>query len=321
MTGRESKMPSHPSPLRYPGGKHALAPLLADILVCNDLHDGTVVEPFAGGAGASLRLLFDEFASELLLNDTDSRIYAFWRSVLNQTDELVRRIRKVSVTMTTWRRCRTVYDAGVSRRKQLDIAFATFFLNRCDRSGILMDGGPIGGYEQTGKWKLDARFNRDDLIARIRRIASYRDRIKVTRLNAYELLKRLPVSGERLLVYLDPPYYEKGQRLYLNSLEHEDHEKLAKLLLSDPPFRWVLTYDNVSAIRKLYGSLPLRSFELHYSAYRRTVGRELIIFDPRLDVPQEILRKNNRAGRLRFGRAIKPGRLKDPRNAKDCLTG
>ena len=294
-------MPSHPSPLRYPGGKHALAPLLADVLVHNDLLDGTIVEPFAGGAGASLRLLFDEFASELILNDADSRIYAFWRAVLNQTDELIARIRRTSVTMAKWRKCRAIYTSGISRQRQLDVAFSAFFLNRCNRSGILMDGGPIGGYEQTGEWKLNARFNRDDLIARIRRIASYRDRIKVMRLDACELLKQLPASNERLLVYLDPPYYEKGQRLYLNSLEHKDHVRLAKLLLNDPPFLWVLTYDNVDAIRKLYASLAPRPFELSYSAYRRRTGRELIIFDPRLTIPAAMVDAHSRPGRLHFG--------------------
>lgn len=302
-------MPSHPSPLRYPGGKHALAPLLSDILVRNDLHDGTIVEPFAGGAGASLRLMFDEFASDLILNDADPRIYAFWRAVLNQTDQLVQRIRKAPVTMANWRKCRSLYDSGVSRKRQIDVAFSTFFLNRCNRSGILMDGGPIGGYDQRGKWKLNARFNREDLIARIRRIASYRDRIKVMRLDARELLHKLPVSNDRLLVYLDPPYYEKGQRLYLNSLEHEDHKMLAKLLLNNPSFRWVLTYDNVEAIRNLYAPLAPRPFELSYSAYRRSTGRELIVFDPRLKVPVEMLRAHNRLGRLQFGN-LKPTGLR-----------
>ena len=293
-------MPSHPSPLRYPGGKHALAPLLADVMVQNDLHDGLVVEPFAGGAGASLRLMLDEFASELILNDADPRIYAFWRAVLNQTDELVRRIRKTPVTMKQWRRCRSVYESGPSRQRQIDVAFSTFFLNRCNRSGILMDGGPIGGYDQQGKWRLNARFNRDDLISRIRRVASYRSRIKVMRLDARELLKKLPVSQNRLLVYLDPPYYQKGQRLYLNSLDHKDHQDLAELLLNAPPFRWVLTYDNVQAIRSLYGSLNPRQFELSYSAYQRRIGQELIVFDPRLKVPAGLLLEHNRLGRVHF---------------------
>lgn len=292
----------HPSPLRYPGGKQALAPLLAGILAKNDLHDGAFVEPFAGGAGASLQLMFDELVSEIVLNDADPRIYAFWRAVVNQTDQLIQRVRRVRVTMATWRRCRSIYDGSPSGRRQLDLAFATLFLNRCNRSGILMGGGPIGGYAQTGAWKLSARFNRQGIIDRIKRVAAYRDRIKITRRDARDLLKTLPGSNLRTLVYLDPPYYQKGQRLYMNSMEHADHEQLARLLLGDPPFTWVLTYDNVSEVKRLYRKLKPTAYELSYSAYNRRIGRELIVFDPRLKVPRELLVEHNRAGRLTFSR-------------------
>lgn len=291
-------MPSHPSPLRYPGGKHSLAPLLADIIVQNDLHDGTIAEPFAGGAAASLRLMFDEVASDVMINDADPRIFAFWRAVVNQTEDLVARIRKARLSMAQWERCRMVYDAP-STQSQLELAFAVFFLNRCNRSGILMGGGPIGGYKQKGTWKLGARFNRDDLIARVRRIAAYRERLQVTRMDARTFLRGLKAKT-RTLVYLDPPYYRKGQRLYLNAFSHRDHCHLAKLLLREPPFNWVLTYDNVEPIRKLYKSLNPRPFELSYSAYKRRSGRELLIFDPRLDVPNELIRLHDRPGRLCF---------------------
>jgi len=282
-------MPSHPSPLRYPGGKHSLAPLLADVLVCNQLHDGTIIEPFAGGAGASLRLMFDEIVSQLVLNDADPRLYAFWRAVLNQTEQLVRLIETTPLTMEQWQKCSAVYNSAPSRTRQLDLAFAVFYLNRCNRSGILMGGGPIGGHEQAGKWKLSARFNRTELISRIRRIAEYRDRISVSRLDARDLLEKIHNPAERLLVFLDPPYYQKGQRLYLNALDHKDHQDLAELLLSSPPFHWVLTYDDAEPIRKLYKTLHPRPLKLAYSAYKRRVGHELIIFDPRLKIPEYLL--------------------------------
>lgn len=287
-------MPNHPSPLRYPGGKQSLAPLLAEVMVQNDLHDGTIVEPFAGGAGASLRLMFDEFASNLVLNDLDRRVYAFWRAVLNQTENLVDRISSSAITMKQWRACRRIYESPARGQKQLDLAFAVFFLNRCNRSGILMGGGPIGGYDQSGEWKLDARFNRTDLVARIRRIATYRERIKITRMDARALLKGMKPADDRMLVFLDPPYYVKGQRLYYNALEHEDHEKLAQFLLNDPPFKWVLTYDNAPAIRKLYKSLNPKPFTLSYSAYERRVGKELLIFDPRLKIARGIISRHVR---------------------------
>jgi len=258
-------------------------------MVHNDLHDTPVVEPFAGGAGASLRLMFAEVASEIVLNDLDRRMYAFWRAVVNQTDELVDRIRNTPVTMKQWRASRAIYDAPIRGQHQLDLAHAVFFLNRCNRSGIVMGGGPIGGYKQKGEWKLGARFNRANLIERIMRIARYRDRIQVSCFDARKLLTNLAGSNERKLVFLDPPYYRKGQRLYFNALDHEDHEELAALLLGNPPFNWVLTYDNTAPIRKLFESVKTRPFRLSYSAYERRVGRELLIIDPRLKVPSRII--------------------------------
>lgn len=282
-------MTRHASPLRYPGGKQCLAPVIKQILVNNDLHDGILVEPFAGGAGASLRLLFDEVVSELILNDADPRVYAFWRAVLNQTDELVERIEKTPITIEQWRKCRQVYDAGVSRQRQLDIAFAVFFLNRCNRSGILMGGGPIGGYQQQGPWRLDARFNRQDLVARIQRVAQYKERISFRNLDAKLLLSSLPENEKRLLVFLDPPYFEKGQRLYLNAMGPDDHRQLADVLMGAPKFKWLLTYDNVTPIRQLYPRTTKMAFELNYSAHSRRAGKEVLILDPRLLKPSRSL--------------------------------
>ena len=257
-----------------------------------------MVEPYAGGCGASLQLLFKEFVSDISLNDADARIYAFWRAVLNQTEALVDRIEKATVTLEHWKECRDAYNAP-SAQNQIDLAFAVFFLNRCNRSGILMGGGPIGGYEQKGNWKLDARFNRAELISRIRRIADYRSRIKITCFDAIDLLKGLPKDPVRF-AYLDPPYFEKGQRLYMNSMNAKNHADLAQFLHSNPPFRWALTYDAAPEIRELYRDFRIYEFSLSYSAAKRRTGSEFLIVDPRLEVAQEIFENNNRAGRLAF---------------------
>lgn len=289
------------SPLRYPGGKAVLAPVLADVLVANDLHDGLVVEPFAGGAGASLELLLGEYAGDIHLNDADPRIAAFWRAVVNQPDALVERILHAEPTIGTWNRARAKYRGPAYKSNQIDLAFAVFFLNRCSRSGVLVNGGPIGGHEQRGRWKIDARWDAERLAARIRRIALYREGIKVTCRDARDLLTAPPFDSSRALVFIDPPYYEKGQRLYMNTMQAEDHEELAALLLDEPPFRWVLTYDDVPEVRSLYASLSPRTFTLGYSAYERRLGKELIVFDPRLQLPDDVFRARTKPGRIRFG--------------------
>ena len=293
-------MLNHLSPLRYPGGKAAIAPLLADILRRNDLHDGVLVEPFAGGAGASLYLLISEYVREVILNDADEHIVLFWEAVLNQTKTLAKKIEDASVDISTWEKCRDIYSDEPRKHKKTDVAFATFFLNRCNRSGIICGAGPIGGRAQVGRWKLDARFNRKELSERIRRISFYSDRLTVRGENAFDLLSDFSSIPSGSVVFLDPPYYNKGQQLYLNKMDHDDHVELASLLASSPDFFWVLTYDNTPEISELYKDFHPREFELRYSARSNRLGRELLILDPRLDVPDTLLKRHHQSGRLSF---------------------
>lgn len=275
------------SPLRYPGGKQVLARVLSHLMKMNGVHGGIYVEPFAGGAGAAISLLFGEYVDRVLINDADPCIYAFWKAVLHQTEPFLKLLRNTPTTVREWKRQRAIYQQP-KRYSTLRVGFATFYLNRCNRSGIIGNGGPIGGKRQTGKWKIDARFNREDLERRIRRIALYRDRISVSQMDGIEFLKRhVATLDERTkpFVYLDPPYYAKGRDLYLNHYKPEDHVRLAAYLKAEATFDWVLSYDNVPEIRKLYRQLRQVSFRLDYSARVRRVGREIMILKPRLVFP------------------------------------
>jgi len=279
------------SPLRYPGGKTTLAGFLAGVIKANKMQDGIYAEPYAGGAGAAISLLLSEKVSRVVLNDKDRSIYAFWRAILNQTEQFLDMLESTPVTVEEWRRQREVYK-NPRRHGQLRLGFATFFLNRCNRSGIVVTGGPIGGQDQKGKWKIDARFNRTTLRDRIERIELYRERIEVHNLDALDFLRGVvrPITRKqnRCLVFLDPPYYAKGRDLYLNAYDHADHAALARFLRRTRFFRWVLTYDNVSQIRDLYATLDPQEFDLSYSAYERRTGRELLIHDPRLSMPDQL---------------------------------
>lgn len=144
------------SPLRYPGGKSVLSDLLADAIALNGLQDGVYVEPYAGGAGAALALLFGEHVQSIVLNDADPCVYAFWDAVLNKKDDFIRRINETPVSIEEWQHQRDIYR-NQQRHSRIKVAFASFYLNRCNRSGIMVNGGPIGGIGQSGKWKIDAR--------------------------------------------------------------------------------------------------------------------------------------------------------------------
>lgn len=266
------------SPLRYPGGKQILARVLAHLIKLNGREGGVYVEPYAGGAGAALSLLYGEYVKRVVINDADTRVFAFWDAVLNRTAALVKLIRETPLTVEEWQEQRQVY-LKPARHSRLRVGFAAFYLNRCNRSGIIGNAGVIGGQKQTGKWKIDARFNRDDLVARVERVARYRDRIELFNLDATELLRvevPKPSWADRAFVYLDPPYYAKGRQLYLNHYTPADHSALAEFL-SDVTFPWVMSYDNVPEIRKLFTAYRRVSFNLGYSAREWKIGSELLV--------------------------------------------
>lgn len=263
------------SPLRYPGGKSALSGLLGQIRRLNDLGDRPIAEPFGGGAGASLKLLFLEETPEIHINDADDAIHDFWWSAVNRSKSFSTLISKTRVSMAEWRRQRSIYRArgGISRIRR---GFAAFYLNRCNRSGIIMNGGPIGGVEQTGEWKLDARFNRAALRERCEKISEFRTRIHVSGDDGIEFINSL--RGRSPFYFIDPPYFKKGKTLYLNTLDGDYHEKLARQLRGMSDAAWVLTYDDCPEIRRLYrGWANVRSFSLRYAASERRNGKELLI--------------------------------------------
>ena len=217
------------SPLRYPGGKLKVVDYVKQLMEVNDLMGGKYIEPYAGGASVALSLLFGQYAGKIKINDKDRSIYAFWYSVLNETDALCRLISDTPVTMDTWQ-----VQHELQKHKEeaglLELGFSTFFLNRTNRSGIL-NGGVIGGKNQLGTWKIDARYNKKDLIERIEHVAGYADLIELTSMDAVALIKRYKrTPADKTFCYLDPPYYVKGQDLYLNYYRDKDHQDIAKAI-------------------------------------------------------------------------------------------
>lgn len=271
------------SPLRYPGGKRKLSNFMKLVFRMNGLVGGVYVEPYAGGAAIGLSLLFGEYASRIIINDLDRSIYSFWKATLEHTVELCRRIREVEVNVDEWKRQRAVQDA--EDPDLLDLAFSTFFLNRTNRSGIIR-GGIIGGKDQNGDWKIDARFNREDLIRRIEKIARYRSRIEIYNLDAAILISNLaPTLNHKSLIYLDPPYFVKGGDLYQNHYSPSDHQAIAELMRStNTP--WIVTYDDVQPIRDLYVGVNNLNYGLCYSAQDRYKGSEVMFYSDDLLVPR-----------------------------------
>lgn len=273
------------SPLRYPGGKGALSNFIKLVTAQNDLSDGDYVEVYAGGASIAWSLLFEEYVRRVHVNDLNASLVAFWRCVLEDTEALCRLILDTPVTMEEWYRQRDVQEMA-RNHSILEVGFSTFFLNRTNRSGI-MKGGVIGGKGQAGPWKIDARFNKPDLIQRIQRIAGYANRIFLYNLDATDFIRDvLPTLSERTLVYLDPPYFQKGQELYEDHYSEADHATIANLVSAHLRHPWIVSYDATPEIMSLYKDHRHILYSISYSAQDRYAGSEVLFCSSSLLVPE-----------------------------------
>lgn len=268
------------SPLRYPGGKSSLTDFFSNVIDANFEQRPRYVEPYAGGAGAAIALLLTGRVDEIVVNDMDPAMWSLWESMVNNPERFHSLVRETPVTLDVWRKQKQIYAAGLDGADPLDLGFATFFLNRTNRSGVL-NAGVIGGQAQAGVYRIDARFNKATLLHRLDRIASVRDRIQVRNLDGTELIKEY-VDDSQTFIYADPPYYEKGSYLYLNSFTDQQHSGLAEALNQPSRARWILTYDDVPAINSLYEQRRRQTFSLHYSAHKPGLARELMVYSDNL---------------------------------------
>ncbi|MGH7840030.1 MAG: DNA adenine methylase [Candidatus Binataceae bacterium] len=275
----------HFTPLRYPGGKGKLASFVKKLIELNRLSDGEYVEPYAGGAAIALELLFQEYVSHIHINDISRPVYAFWKTVLDHTEDLTRLVRNTPLTVRAWDKQKRIMNHQ-DDEEDIALGFATFFLNRTNRSGIL-NGGIIGGRDQSGPWKIDARFNAAELIHRIESIAKLRRRIRLSREDAETfLINRVRTLSPHTLVYLDPPYYTKGKALYYDYYCREDHEKIADLVtMKMRRQKWIVSYDNVQPIRDMYAGCRHIVYGIGYSAREVREGGEVMFFSDGLQIP------------------------------------
>lgn len=274
-------MPTTLSPLRYPGGKTKLYDKVVGILKKNDLQDAIYVEPFCGGSGLAIKLLLCNEVSSIVINDIDPAIYAFWYCVLNKTEELCSRLTECIITVEERdKQIRILRDVG--SYSTLDIGFATLFLNRTNISGIL-NAGPIGGREQAGKDKLDARFKKKVLKDKISTIATQREKISIHNLDVIDFVdKVLPTyESSKLFLNFDPPYVKKGQELYLNHFSMEDHKRLRDKV-SQCDHYWIVTYDYNDSVLDLYSPFYYERIQLNHSAGSMKKGEEVIIYSNNL---------------------------------------
>lgn len=291
------------SPLRYPGGKGALADFLSRVIELNELNNCAYYEPYAGGAGAALGLLNSRIVGEVFLNDADRRVYSFWRSALVHGERFAAKILSVPLNMREWRKQQAICRAPAGH-SQFDVGFAAFYMNRCNRSGVLTGAGPIGGHEQRGKWRMDVRFNRTALAERVLHLSRSKKQIHVSNLDAIKFLQSYLPRGrgrKNVFVYLDPPYVVKGQRLYLNAYGPQDHGFLANYLSKQIHLKWIMSYDDSALVRDLYADCDLYTMPIKYTLQEKRFAHELIIAPESIYMPKTCTSYGQNA---KLGRAV-----------------
>ena len=276
------------SPLRYPGGKTKISSFIEDILLLNNLEGCTFYELYAGGAGASLNLLFSGLCNKIVINDLDYHIFAFWKSILSHTEDFLRLLKDTEINIVNWDKQKEIYNKH-TEYGIVEVGFSTFFLNRCNRSGILYKAGPIGGRDQTGNYKIDVRFNKTDLIKRIELIAGFREKIEIRNLESLEMIDMiLNNNSNDSFIFLDPPYYIQGEHLYLNCYNDQDHMALAEKLKTNSEKNWFLTYDNCDRINELYSEFRRSELSMSYTLQNKRKAKEVMFFSNNLYLPKQI---------------------------------
>ena len=276
----------NPSPLRYPGGKIKFYPIVREILQLNGMLNCNYIEPFAGGAGLALQLLYSGDVKKIVINDLDPHIYAFWKAILEYNDAFCRLVEQTPITMKDWYIQKSHYNA-CDTSNILKLGFATFFLNRTNVSGVLT-AGVIGGKEQKGTYKIDARYNKTLLIQKIRNVFLHKENILLFNDDSFQLFNRPEIKKlKKTFINFDPPYVEKGGQLYKNSFCERDHIELAKKVLSCPR-KWIVTYDAVPLIAQIYKKCRIGTWDVTYATSQKRNVQEYIIFKNGIAIPQAI---------------------------------
>jgi DNA adenine methylase len=227
-----------------------------------------LVEPFVGGGSVFLHFLSVNDKNKVIIGDKDELIYSFWKTVFNNPDSLISFIRKVKINLNNFEYYRSIADSP-SKYSVRELAEACIFLNRTSFSGILNNSaGPIGGKKQKSVYKIDCRFNKVGLIKQIKKISKYRKRVTVIKgdwVDTMNYAKGLnQFDKNSLFFYIDPPFYNKAEKLYRYIFNHDLHKRLRNKLVA-LKYNWVLSYDKAKEVKELYSQFKPIHVEMAYS--------------------------------------------------------
>ena len=146
----------------------------------------------------------------------------------------------------------------------------------------------IGGQEQRGAYKIDARYNSLNLINKIRNIAEKREQIVLLNQDAKELLQPQQLRRYyKTFINLDPPYVKKGAQLYKNAFTDVDHREVSQFI-SNWNRKWIVTYDICPLVAEIYRDFRSSYLDVTYSVRMSKKAQENIFFSNNLELPDTI---------------------------------
>jgi DNA adenine methylase len=234
------------TPFRYPGAKNKLLPIIEEQLIdlgINNQHN--FVDAFIGGGSVLLKIAEKYPNIKLFGNDKDYWIASFWQIVSNDDNyKLIELLKLMNQPATLEHFYKLREKPPVT---DIEAAYHAIFFNRTTFSGIFYSG-PIGGKDQKSKYTVDCRWNLEKLkykILKCHELLKGRTTVENVDFEKYSIL-----TSTDYLTYLDPPYFIKGDALYIEKMTKIDHIALAEIL--NKRKNWLLSYDDDSYIRNLY---------------------------------------------------------------------
>ena len=265
---------------RYAGGKSKLRELIIQRLV--DIGKPCCLEyrePFFGGGSVGLNYFRhrDKYGklfvsrpnfSRLWINDRDYGISCLWTSVIKYPQELCAKVRAFTPSVEAFYDIKNELLSLVHASEDVvDIGFRKLAIHQISYSGLgTMSGGPLGGASQQSKYGIGCRWSPEYICKQIMKIHYEFSHLTVhsEKCTDYDFQDLITDTSVPALLYLDPPYYVKGNVLYQEKFSCEDHTRLATLL-HETKHCWLLSYDDCPEIRELYKWAHLESVDVNYS--------------------------------------------------------
>ena len=255
---------------RYPGGKLRLMKKInlnlkksLSSLNVNEIKKIHIGDVFVGGGGSLINMAKDFPNAKFSINDKNFNVYTFWKFFCNiNENELENFLNKLKKTKPSLSLYEEIFYSKPDN--DFDIAFKTFFLNKTSYNGYITNYLPIGGKNQTGKWKVDCYWNYKTFRKNFETTFNLlKNRIiKIENNNFSDFL----LNNEFDFIYADPPYIKYGTQWYGIDFTLDDFFYLVDCLEQSSKEFAISIDNNINIINKYKNKYKILDMYLKYTS-------------------------------------------------------